>query len=225
MSLEIHRAGVEIGDSRIPTMGDHERCQGGVVSKLGIAISGAVLFIATQSVVAQHQHGGAAPSGGGNLAGYSPAAADFQRAIDLQATETQSMQIRSWVLRTSALTQQLEAIRSLATSGKTGSLVGDLEMLRAALVTDNLDRQQFLATLSKPQRSGLKKSIGQLDKVDRALAKVLSNLTSSGQDQNARSLGKGLHEASKAILLERHEQREMAGEMGVAVQEDTVNGK
>ena len=188
------------------------------MNKLDILISGAVLVITTLPTLAQHQHGGGAPGGGGNVVGYSPAATDFQKAIALQATGTQSVQIRSWAQSTSALTQQLEAIRNLAISGKAGSLADELETLRAALVTDNLDRQQFLASLSKPQRSGLKKPVDRLDKVNRALAKALSDLMGSGQSQDAKQLDKGLEEAKKAVSLEKHEQRELAGEMGVTVQ-------
>lgn len=193
--------------------------KGGAVNKLNILISGAALFIATQPMLAQHQHGGGAPGGGGGYAvGYSPVATDFQKAIALQATGTQSTQIRSWAQSTSTFTQQLEDVRNLATSGKAGSLADELETLRAALVTDNLDRQQFLASLSKPQRSGLKKPVDRLDKVNRALAKALSDLMGSGQSQDAKRLDKGLEEAKKAVLLEKHEQQELAGEMGVTVQ-------
>ena len=191
------------------------------MNKLNILISGAVLVIATLPTLAQHQHGGGSPSGGGGYAvGYSPAASSFEKAIALQATETQSAHIRSWVRNSSALTQRLEEIRHSSTPDNARGISDELETLRAALVTDNLDRQQFLASLSKAQRSGLKKPVERLDKANRALAKALSDLTSSGQSPDAKLLDKGLDEATRAILLEMHEQQELAGEMGVTVQEN-----
>ena len=191
----------------------------GTMNDLKILISGAVLLLAAAPVVAQHQHGGGAPAGGGGFAvGYSPAASDFQKAIALQATESQSTQIRSWVQNTSVLTQHLEEIRNASIAVNARDLSGEREALVAALATDKLDRQQFLASLSKPQRSGLKRIVGRLDKVDRALAKALSDLTNSGQSQNAKLFVKELEEAKRAVSLEKHSQQELADEMGVTVQ-------
>lgn len=119
---------------------------------------------------------------------------------------------------TSVLTQHLEEIRNASIAVNARDLSGEREALVAALATDKLDRQQFLASLSKPQRSGLKRIVGRLDKVDRALAKALSDLTNSGQSQNAKLFVKELEEAKRAVSLEKHSQQELADEMGVTVQ-------
>ncbi len=181
-----------------------------------LLISGAALVMAAQPMLAQHQHGGGAPGGGGYVADYSRATSDFQKAIALQATEVQSEQVHSWVQNTSALTQQLEDIRRSSKAAKARDLSGELETLMATLVADNLDREKFLGSLSGPQRSGLKKPVRKLNIANRGLAKAFSDLTlSSGQNQNSKLLVKGLQEARKAILIEQHEQEQLKHEMGV----------
>lgn len=183
-----------------------------------LLIAGATLVLAAQPMLAQHQHGGRASAGGGYTADYSVDARDFQRAIALQATESQSAQVRSWVQTTSALTRQLEDIRGSSKANKARDLSGELETLMATLVADNVDREKFLASLSGPQRSGLKRPVGRLDKANRALAKAFSDLTlSSEQNQSTKLLGKGLREAKKATSIEQHEQERLSSEMGVMV--------
>jgi hypothetical protein len=221
LSIEFLRAGPEAGSDsqiRICSIRDRRRAKGAMNKLHPILIAGAALVLAALPMPAQHQHGGGASAGGGYAADYSAGARDFQRSIALQATESQSAQVRSWVQNTSALTQQLEDIRGSSKADKARDLSGELETLMATLLADNMDRENFLASLSGPQRSGLRKPVGRLDKANRALAKAFSDLTlSSGQNESTKLLVKGLAEARKAILIEQNEQARLASEMGVRV--------
>ncbi len=175
-----------------------------------------VLLIAAHPMPAQHQHGGG-PSGGGG--GAAPSAmGDFQKAIALQASEMQSAHLRSWTIRTAALDRQVEAIRQKSESEASSDLSTDLEALKTALTADNLDRREFVEGLSSAQHSGLKKPQRGLDRANKDMAAVLSEIMrNSGQILDKKLLIKALQRVQKAIAGEQHEQQELAREMGVTV--------
>ncbi len=178
----------------------------------------AVLLVAAHTMPAQHQHGGGPSGGGGATPGYSSAMGDFQKAIALQASKMQSAQLRSWTLKTAALDQQIENIRQKSESESSGDLLTEIEALKAALAADNLDRHEFVTSLSNAQHSGLKKPVRGLDRASNAMATALSDITkNSGQNQGKKLLVKAIERAKKAIVAEQHEQQELAREMGVTV--------
>lgn len=188
------------------------------MNKLHALMASAVLLVAAHTIQAQHQHGGGPSSSGGATPGYSSAMGDFQKAIALQASEVQSAYLRSWTTRTAALVGQVEAICKKAESETSGDLSNDLEALKTALTADNLDRQEFVASFSSTQHSGLKKHQRGLAKANKDMATALSEITrNSGQIQDKKLLVKALQRAKKAIAAEQHEQQELAPEMGVTV--------
>src|ERR1039457_428769 len=76
----------------------------GTMNRLHVLlIAGAVLVMAAQPMLAQHQHGGGAAGGGGSFPTGNPGTSDFQKAIALQATAAQSAQVRSWMQSTATL--------------------------------------------------------------------------------------------------------------------------
>ena len=124
------------------------------MNKLYVLIAGVVMAIAAQPILAQHQHGGGAPGGGGHADGggsgpeNNRATSEFQKAIAVQATEEQSLQLCSWIQGTSALNEQLEDIRHLSNSNKPGGFSNEFENFKAALEAENLAGHNFLAYLS-----------------------------------------------------------------------------
>lgn len=185
------------------------------MNRLTIAIAGIVFFIAAPSLRAQRGgHWSAANSTRGN----SQAMGGFHGAIAVEASQAQSAELRSWAQRTAALNRQLVDIRHVSKSRRSGDLSGELDMFQAALVADNLDRQEFLVSLSGAQQSVLKKPVQGLDRTNNAMAKAFSEIMQgSGQAQNTKLLIKGLQKARKAIATEQHEQQQLAREMGVTV--------
>lgn len=192
------------------------------MNKPYVLMTWVVLLIAAHPILAQHQHGGgssgrSAPSaGGGAVPDYSSAIVDFQKAIVLQATEKQSAQLCSWTQRTVALDRRIDDIRQISESRNSSGLSTEIEALEAALTADNLDRHEFLVSLSSAQHSGLQKPLRRLERIDDAIAKALSEITqSSGEKQNTKLLAKGLQRAKKAIEIEQSEQQRLVREMGV----------
>lgn len=183
-------------------------------------IAGAVLIIAAYPMLAPHQHGGGPSGSGGPIPGYGGAMNDFQRAIAIQASNEQSAQLRSWTQRTATMNRELKDIRQGSESRRSGDgdVSDETDMFKTALVTDNLDRHEFLGSLSGAQHSGLRKPVRGLDRIDNAMAKALSAITEiSRQTQNTKLLFKGLERAKKAIEAEQYEQQKFVREMGVTV--------
>lgn len=206
------------GNSVSATRGMSKGSKKSVMNKPYALIASAVLLAVAHTMPAQHQHGGAPSGGGGATPGYSSAMGDFQKAIMLQASEMQSAHLRSWTIRTAALDRQVEAVRQRLESKTPDDLSTEIEALKPALTTDNLDRQEFVTSLSSAQHSGLKKPERELDRVNKDMATALSEITrNSGQIQDKKLLVKGLQRAKKAIAAEQHKQQELAREMGVTV--------
>ena len=198
------------------------------MNKSYLLIVGLILLIAARPILAQHQHGGGMPSGGmpsagmpsggGAVPGYGGGMGDFEKAIAIQATERQAIQLRSWAERTAALDRQIENIRRISESQSLSGLSNEIEQLEAVLAADNMDRQDFLVSLSKAQHSGLQKPVRELTKTDRAMAKAFSEIKQgSGQTQDTKLLTKGLQRPKKTIAIERDQQERIAHEMGASV--------
>ena len=116
------------------------------------------------------------------------------------------------------MNRQLEDLRRVAKSRTSSDLPGELDTFKAALVADNLDRQEFLVSLSEAQQSVLDKPVRGLDRANDAMAKAFALISEgSGHAQNPKLLTKGLQTATKAIETEQHEQQGLAREMGVTV--------
>lgn len=181
------------------------------------------LLISIQPMMAQHQHGGGAPAGGGaaaggGLANISPSESKFQRAIALQATETQSLQVRSWIQSTTAVRMQLEHLKGTTPSGESRDLLNQLEALKGALEGKEMARSKVLAGLSERQRSELKKDVKKLEGASRALAGAFADLNLTSADApNRTKILKDVQRALEAITIEQHEQQRLADEMGVTV--------
>ncbi len=189
-----------------------------VIKKPYVVIAAAVLFVAAYPVLAQHQHGGGPSGVGGAVPDYSSAMGEFQRAIAAQATAEQAAQWRTWTQKTATLNQELEDIRHMSESRKSDALSDDIDTFKAALVTDNLVRQEFLDSLSRTQRSELRKQVRRLNRANNSMAEAFSDITKSfGRSQNTKLLTKGLQRTKKALAIERDEQQRLAREMGVTV--------
>ncbi len=207
-----------IGGFVLGTSGISKGSKTSAMNKPYALIAGAVLIIAAYPMLAQHQHGGGPSGSGGPVPGYGGAMNDFQRAIAVQASNEQSAQLRSWTQRTATMNRELEDIRQGSESRRSGDVSDEIDMFKTALVTDNLDRHEFLVSLSGAQHSGLRKPVRGLDRINNAMAKALSAITeSSGQTQNTKLLFKGLERAKKAIEAEQYEQQKFVREMGVTV--------
>ncbi len=192
------------------------------MNKKTVLLAVAALFILVQPIMAQHQHGGGAPAGGGTagggLANIGPSESKFQRAIELQATGAQSLQVRSWIRGTTAARMQLDHLNELRLSGDPRDLLIELDALKEALESNGVAGTKVLAGLSVPQRSELKKNVKKLEEAKRALAGAFVdlNLNSAGAPNRAQIL-KGIQKARKAIMIEQQEQQKLADEMGVTV--------
>ncbi len=207
-----------IGGFVLGTSGISKGSKTSAMNKPYALIAAAVLIIAAYPMLAQHQHGGGPSGSGGPIPGYGGAMNDFQRAIAVQASNEQSAQLRSWTQRTATMNRELEDIRQGSESRRSGDVSDEIDMFKTALVTDNLDRHEFLVSLSGAQHSRLRKPVRGLDRINNAMAKALSAITeSSGQTQNTKLLFKGLERAKKAIEDEQYEQQKFVREMGVTV--------
>lgn len=207
-----------IGGFVLGTSGISKGSKTSAMNKPYALIAGAVLIIAAYPMLAQHQHGGGPSGSGGPVPGYGGAMNDLQRAIAVQASNEQSAQLRSWTQRTATMNRELEDIRQGSESRRSGDVSDEIDMFKTALVTDNLDRHEFLESLSGAQHSGLRKPVRGLDRINNAMAKALFAITeSSGQTQNTKLLFKGLERAKKVIEAEQYEQQKFVREMGVTV--------
>ena len=207
-----------IGGFALGTSGISKGSQTNAMNKPYALIAAAVLIIAAYPMLAQHQHGGGPPGSGGPIPAYGGAMNDFQRAIAVQASNEQSAQLRSWTQRTANMNRELKDISERSELRGPEDLSNEIDMFKTALVTDNLDRHAFLASLSGAQHSGLRNAVHGLDKINTAMAKAISAITeSSGQTQDTKPLFKGLEKAKKAIEAEQHEQQKFLREMGVTV--------
>ena len=114
------------------------------------------------------------------------------------------------------MTARLDAFRRLSELSKSNDLSDELDAFTDAIIADNLANHNFLSALSVSQRSGLRKSIRELDKANQTLAEALSEITlGDGQTKNRKLLVKGLKRARKAITIEQVEQQRLVSEMGV----------
>ena len=178
----------------------------GVMKKVSILVSGVILSIAAQPMLAQR---------GGDRWRDTGFVRDFRETAVVQASEAQSAQLHSWAQRAALLNRQLEDIRNASKRRKVDDLSDELDAFKAALVADNMDRQEFLASLSEVQRAELQKPVRQLDGATNAMAKALSEISEGfGQADNSKLLRKGLERVKKAIANERDEQRRLARAMG-----------
>ena len=182
---------------------------------LAITIAGVVLLIGAQPLHAQRSSNWGASN---SVSRNRPTTGDFRRTLAAEASETQLAKLRSWTQRTAALNRQLEDLRRVAKSRTSSDLQGELDTFKAALVADNLDRQEFLVSLSEAQQSVLDKPVRGLDRANDAMAKAFALISEgSGHAQNPKLLTKGLQTATKAIETEQHEQQGLAREMGLTV--------
>lgn len=188
-----------------------------------LLIAIAALFVAGRPLVAQHQHGGGATAGagtatGGDFTNINPGNSTFQRAFTLQATEAQALQVRSWIQNTAALRMQLDHLKDTAQSGESRDLLNQVEALKETVQRRAMAGTRFLASLSEPQRSALKKDLKKLGEANRELSGAFAdpNLTSTGTP-NRKQIVKEVQKALKAISIEQNEQQRLADEMGVNV--------
>ncbi len=183
-----------------------------------LLISGAVLVMAAQPMLAQHQHGGGAAGGGGSFPTGNPGTSDFQKAIALQATAAQSAQVRSWMQSTATLSTRLGDFSHMLETEKPSDLANEVEALKGQLEENNTANDEFVAGLSGSQRSALKKHIKKLGEASHALAETLADITrASGETPNGKLLTKSVQRATKTIAIEQQVQQMLADEMGVNV--------
>lgn len=192
-----------------------EKVKRSAVNGLTITIAGIALLIGERPLHAQR---GSRWSASDSASRNSQTTGDFQKALAVEASETQLAKLRSWTQRTAALNRQLEDLRHVAKSRTSSDLPSELDTFKVALVADNLDRQEFLVSLSAGQQSVLDKPVRGLDRANDAMAKAFALISEgSGEAQNPKLLTKGLQTATKAIATEQHEQQGLAREMGVKV--------
>jgi len=183
-----------------------------------LLIAGAALLMAAQPMLAQHQHGGGAAGGGGSIPTGNPGASDFQKAIVLQATATQSAQVRSWMQSTAALSARLGDLCHMSETGKPRDFTNELEAIKGQLEDNNMSNNEFAAGLSASQRTALKKHVKRLGEASHALAEAFTEITrASGEAPNEKLLIKSVQRAKKAIAIEQQVQQRLADEMGVTV--------
>lgn len=177
----------------------------------------ATLLISVQSLTAQHQHGGGAPAGAGaSSTNINPGTSTFQRAFALQATEAQSLQVRSWIQSTAALRMQLDHLSETAQSGESRDLLNDIEALKEVLEHKEMAGSKVLVGLSQPQRSELKKEVKRVEEANRALLGAFADLgLTSGDAPDRKRIFGSVQKALKAMTIERQEQQKLAEEMGV----------
>ena len=189
--------------------------QRGTRNGLAITIAGIVLLIGAPVLHAQRSSNWGASN---SVPRDRTTTGDMQKALAVEASATQLSSLRTWSQRTAALNRQLEDLRHVAKSRASSDLPGELDTFKAALVADNLDRQEFLASLTEAQQSLLDKPVRGLDRANDAMAKAFALISEgSGQTQNPKLLTKGLQTATKAIETEQHEQQGLAREMGATV--------
>lgn len=177
-----------------------------------------ILLIAAHPILAQHQHNSGPSAGSGFIPDSSDAVRDFQRSAAIQASGDQLVQLLSWAQRTAALNRQLADIGRVSKSRSSSGLSGEADTFKAALVTDNLDRNTFLVPLSAPQFLELRKPVRRLGRANDAMANAFSEITEGfGQTQDTKLLTNGLQRVKKAIATEQCEQQQFAREMGVTM--------
>ncbi len=183
-----------------------------------LLISGAVLVMAVQPMLAQHQHGGGAAGGGGSFPTGNPGTSDFQKAIALQATAAQSARVRSWMQGTAKLSTRLGDFSHILETEKTSDIANEVEALKGQLEENKTANDEFVAGLSGSQRSALKKHIKKLGEAGHALAEAFADIMrASGETPNEELLTKGIQRATKTIAIEQQVQQMLAEEMGVTV--------
>ncbi len=184
---------------------------GEAMNCMRLTIAGIVLFISAPGLYAQRnvQWSGGAP-------GNSQATESSHAATAFEARDEQSEKLRSWTQRTTILNRQLEDIRHILKSSRSGDFSSEIETFQNALVADNLERQEFLSGLSGAQHLVLEKPIRALDRTNGAMAEAFAQITEgSGHVQNAKLLSKGLQRAEKAIASEQQEQQRLSRGMGM----------
>ncbi len=183
-----------------------------------LLIAGAALLMAAQPMLAQHQHGGGPAVGSGSIPTGNPGTSDFQKAIALQATATQSAQIRSWMQSTAALSARLGDLCHKSKTGKPSDFAIELETIKGQLEENNMSNNEVAAGLSASQRAALKKHIKKLSETSHALAEASTDITrASGETPDGKLLTKSVQRATRAIAMEQQLQQRLADEMGVTM--------
>lgn len=185
------------------------------MKKIYILMVGIALSVASQSLLAQHSGHSMGGMGTGSSGANDSAMRDMQRSMAVQATEEQSMHLRSWIQSTLALSKQVDQLRGLVAGKNTSELSSALSALKTGLGESAASHDEFLKSLSAPQRSGLKKPVRKLEKINGALvASSAALLGTAGQSQNVKQLAATLQKTKKSIEELQQQQQQLANEMG-----------
>lgn len=188
------------------------------MKKLYIFMVGMALVISTQPLLAQHSGHGMGGMGTGSSGHIDTTMSDMQKMMAVQATEEQSVHLRSWLQSTATLSKQLDELRGLAASNGSGEFSNALNAFKTALEANVAVHDEFVNNLSGPQRSGLKKPVQKLDKAKVTLVKTSAELSgTAGHAKNAKQLADVLQKTKKAIDELQREQQRLVSEMGAKV--------
>jgi hypothetical protein len=198
------------------------------VSGLAMVV-GAVLLASPWKAFAQHGGGGGGrgmmSTGSGLAGGGRPdgidekdALKDFHRAMAVQASPEQRAAFTKVAQYTQAASDQLQAFReSLQKVPASSPLPDRAAGLEQAIARARAGNQNFLASFSTVQKSGLKDITGKLEKADSELdkqAKMLDQIVQAPKPETEQVVGSSAA-LDKALASFQNEQFSLGGEMSI----------
>jgi hypothetical protein len=212
------------------------RIRGGRVAAVVLLSIMAAAFLVPGELFAQHGGGGggggrgAMGGGGGTGGGGRPGGVsekddlkDFHRVMALQATADQRAAFAKVAQYTQVASDQLHAFQeSLHKEPASPPLTDRAAALDDAIAKARAGNQNFLASFSPTQKSGLKELTNKLAKADSELdkqIKALNQIVQTPKPENEQVVG-GATNVDKQLTSFQSEQLALGGEMGILLSSD-----